>query len=72
MVAHGNETGKKETGDPTVKTRQVQQFGVAMRLNNCCRRASRRNDKEGRKGSINKWDTVNEIKGGVVGEYNDW
>lgn len=43
-----------------------------MRLNNCCRRASRRNDKEGRKGSINKWDTVNEIKGGVVGEYNDW
>lgn len=42
-----------------------------MRLNNCCRRASRRNDKEGRKGSINKWDIVNEIMGGVVGEYND-
>lgn len=43
-----------------------------MRLNNCCRRASRRNDKERRNGSINKWDIVNEIKGGVVGEYNDW
>lgn len=37
-----------------------------MRLNNCCRWASRRNDLEGRKGSITKWDIVNEIMGGVV------